>query len=172
VDAGEVQLDPADRDSLESIAYAPCLAGMFQIDGRVHLPEPGALQQTDAAISWIADNQRKGISPEATVITIHAGPDYSRWLFEQPDAEALARLEAGLRPFLDPKATIVGSQLKRWRYALPTALHADRCLVAKNLPTLVFCGDAFGGPRVEGAVLSGLVAGEALGREVTMPQAL
>jgi predicted NAD/FAD-dependent oxidoreductase len=157
---------------LEQITYAPCLAGLFQIDGRVHLPKPGALQQSDAAISWIADNQRKGISPEATVITVHAGPDHSRWLFKRPDAEALAQLEAGLRPFLDQKATIIAAQLKRWRYALPTALHAERYLVAKDVPTLVFSGDAFGGPRVEGAALSGLAAAEAFGQPVPAAPAL
>ena len=166
VDAGGVQLEAVDRDSLEQIAYAPCMAGLFQIDGRVHLPEPGALQQSDAAISWIADNQRKGISPEATVITVHAGPDCSRWLFERTDAEALAQLEAGLRPFLNQKARIVASQLKRWRYALPTDLHPERCLVARDVPTLVFSGDAFGGPRVEGAALSGLSAAEAVGQRM------
>jgi predicted NAD/FAD-dependent oxidoreductase len=166
VDAGGIQLEAVDRDSLEQIAYAPCMAGLFQIDGRVHLPEPGALQQSDAAISWIADNQRKGISPEARVITAHAGPDHSRWLFKRTEAEALAQLEAGLRPFLDQKAMIVASQLKRWRYALPTALHAERCLVAKDVPTLVFSGDAFGGPRVEGAALSGLSAAEAVRQRV------
>lgn len=171
VDAGEVQLEAVDRDSLEQIAYAPCLAGLFQIKGRVHLPEPGALQRSDAAISWIADNQLKGISPEATVITVHAGPDYSQWLFERPDTEALAQLEVGLRPFLDQKARIVAAQLKRWRYALPTALHAERCLVARDEPTLVFSGDAFGGPRVEGAALSGLFAGEVVGQRGSVPPA-
>ena len=55
-------------------------------------------------------------------------------------------------------------QLKRWRYALPTTLHPERYLLATGIPTLAFAGDAFGWPRVEGAALSGLTAGDALAR--------
>ena len=99
----------------------------------------------------------------AAIITVHAGPDYSRRLFDRSDAEALAELETGLRPFLDQQAVILEAQLKRWRYALPTVLHSERCLVATGLPTLVFAGDAFGGPRIEGAALSGLFAGQVIG---------
>lgn len=164
LDAGDVQLEPENRGILEYIEYAPCLAGLFQIDGSVHLPEPGALQRPEAAITWISDNRRKGISPNTTVITVHAGPDYSRRLFDRPEAESLAELEAGLRPFLGQQTVIVEAQLKRWRYALPTVLHSGRCLVATGLPTLVFAGDAFGGPRIEGAALSGLFAGEVVGK--------
>lgn len=160
--AGQTPLAASDKTALESIAFAPCVAGMFWVEGPVNLPEPGALQRPDHAISWIADNLRKGISPEARLITVHAGPDYSRDLWDAAEDEALAALRSGLEPHLEPTATIREGQLKRWRYALPTNLHPERSLVADNLPPLVFAGDAFGGPRVEGAALSGLAAGQAL----------
>jgi predicted NAD/FAD-dependent oxidoreductase len=172
LDAGGVKLEQEDRGILEYIEYAPCLAGLFQIDGSVNLPEPGALQRPEAAISWISDNRRKGISPDDTIITVHAGPDYSRRLFARPEAETLAELEAGLRPFLDQQTVIVEAQLKRWRYALPRVFHSGRCLVATGLPTLVFAGDAFGGPRIEGAALSGLFAGKVIGERFSIPSGL
>jgi hypothetical protein len=155
-------LSAADRSALERITYAPCVAGLFHIEGTTTLPEPGAVQTPDQPISWIADNRRKGISPEATIITVHAGPDFSRELWEQPDAAALDALRAALKPFLGAQAVIAEAQLKRWRYALPTVLHAERYLLAENLPPLAFAGDAFQEPRVEGAALSGLAAGKAL----------
>ena len=47
-----------------------------------------------------------------------------------------------------------------------TQPHDDPCLVASEAPPLVFCGDAFGQPKVEGAALSGLAAADRLlGRE-------
>jgi len=162
LDAGQIALRAADRAALEQIAYAPCLCGLFWVEGRVRLPEPGALQRPGAPISWIADNQRKGISPQARLITVHAGPDTSRALWDAPEEEALATLEVGLASFLGPGAAVKTGQLKRWRYALPTVVHPGRVLVAQDAPGLLFAGDAFGGPRVEGAALSGLAAAEQL----------
>ena len=60
------------------------------------------------------------------------------------------------KPVMQTPEQNLEMQLKRWRYALPTTLYSERCLVATGLLTLVFAGDAFGGPRVEGAALSGL----------------
>ncbi len=59
------KLNPHDKRALERIKYLPCVAGLFQVEGEVNLPAPGALQRPDAVLSWIADNQRKGISPRA-----------------------------------------------------------------------------------------------------------
>jgi renalase len=169
LEAGGVQLSSTDRAALERIAYVPCVAGLFWVEGAVDLPEPGALQQPGAPISWIADNQRKGISPEATLITVHAGAEYSRQLWDAPEGEALAALQEGLGAFMDPSARIREAQVKRWRYAQPTILHPERYLLATGLPTLAFAGDAFGWPRVEGAALSGMAAAEAAGASLLPP---
>ena len=157
-----VALDPADRDALEPITYHPCLAGVFWVNGEIHLPEPGAVQRPNATVTWIADNRRKGISPQATVITVHAGPAYSRDLWDQPDWQIVVALEAALRPFKDLYTSVVEARLKRWRYATPVQTHPEHCLVAQGLPPLVFAGDGFGAPRTEGAYLSGLAASAAL----------
>jgi len=169
LDAGGIQLAADDRAALERVEYAPCLAGLFWLDGQVRLPDPGAVQSPDSAVGWIADNQRKGISPEATVVTVHAGPELSHQLFEAPEREGLAALQAALHLYLDRKARIVQAQLKRWRYAMPTELYPERNLLARGLPTLVFAGDAFGGPRVEGAALSGLLAGQSIAEGLSIP---
>ena len=53
-------------------------------------------------------------------------------------------------------------QVHRWRYSQPTVLHEESFLVAEGVPNLVFAGDAFAGPKIEGAALSGLSAAEAM----------
>jgi hypothetical protein len=166
LEAGGVELESGDRVVLEKIEYAPCLAGLFWLNGPLHLPEPGAIQHSHAPISWIADNQRKGISPEATIITVHAGAEYSRQLWAAPQTDVLAKLQVGFLPYMAPNTTILEAQLKRWRYARPTTVRPEPCLLAANLPPLVFAGDAFSGPRVEGAVLSGLAASQVLSTQL------
>lgn len=165
LDAGGTALAPDDRDALERIEYAPSLCGLFRVEGDVTLPEPGAIQRPGADISWIADNRRKGVSPDATVITVHAGPGLSRAHFDDEDARISARLSQAIQPYLGPGATIAASHIRRWRYALPLVLHPERYLRATRLPPLYFGGDAFGGPRVEGAALSGMAIGRALQKE-------
>lgn len=160
--SGGVSLAAADQEALAFIRYAPCLCGIFRVDGHSILPGPGAIQRPGEPLSWIADNKRKGISPAETVITVHASPDYSRELWEADDSTIREALAAAVLPFLSTNSRIVETQIQRWDYALPTRLHPERTLVAANLPPLAFAGDAFNGPRIEGAFLSGLAAAEAL----------
>ncbi|MDX1993822.1 MAG: FAD-dependent oxidoreductase [bacterium] len=162
LDAGATELSAENMQALKKIEYAPCLAGMFWIEGRVTLPQPGAVQRKNSPVSWISDNQQKGISPEATIITVHANEQYSVQMWSAPDDRVLQALETDLRIFLDPNATIREAQLKRWKYSVPLYVHPEPCLLANTISPLAFAGDAFGGPRVEGAVLSGLAASDAL----------
>ncbi len=159
--AGDVKLDGDDQSALETLVYSPCLAGLFHLKGDVQLPEPGAIQRPDAPMSWIANNRQKGISDE-TIITVHASGDVSEMLYNEPEEHVLTLMRAEFEGLLHYDAEIVEAQLKRWRYAQPKAIHPHACLVAKDLPLLVFAGDAFGSARVEGAVLSGLAASRAL----------
>ncbi len=158
LDAGGVLLTAKDRAALEKIQYAPSLTGLFWIEGDVILPPPGAIHRPHAAISWIADNRQKGVSPQATILTAQASPTVSQLWYEAPNNELLGMFVAELRPFLAKNSTIKAHRIHRWRYALPTVLHPQRTLLAANLPPLAFAGDAFNGPRVEGAALSGLTA--------------
>jgi renalase len=166
LDAGHVQLAPGDRQALDRLTYAPCLVGLLRATGAVRLPEPGAIQQPDAPVSWISDNQRKGISAGAAVITLHASPELSRQLWDATDAEAVAELQKALQPYLDSTTRIVESRIYRWQHAVPTTLHPERYLLAAGLAPLVFAGDAFRWPRVEGAALSGIAAANALMRSL------
>lgn len=158
LDEGDVVLPAEDRAALQAIAYAPCLCGLFVVEGATGLPEPGALQRPDAAISWIADNQRKGISSGARVITVHAGPESSASRWDAADADLLRWLADNLRPFVCAGTAVKEGQLKKWRYALPLRLHPEPVLIAATRQPLVLAGDAFGTARVEGAFLSGLAA--------------
>ncbi|MEZ4667148.1 MAG: FAD-dependent oxidoreductase [Anaerolineae bacterium] len=138
------QMAVDEADLMRKIDYAPCLAGLFVVDGVVKLPEPGALQRPDEAVSWVADNQRKGISPRETVITVHANGDLSKTLWDKSDSEGLGRLQKYVEPWLANDAHIREAQLKRWRYAQPTTLHPERFLISTSNPLVAFAGDAFG----------------------------
>jgi renalase len=163
VSSGSYGFPDGARSQLEAVSYDPCLALMVVLDGPSGVPEPGGMQIKREPLDWIGDNKRKGIS-EVSAITVHAGPEWSRSHFEDDETRIIDSLIslAGDRLGTDLAPTIVATSLVRWRYSWVTEPHPEPCLVASDEPPLLFCGDAFGQPKVEGATLSGLAAADYL----------
>lgn len=158
---GSTELTTADRSALERIEYEPCLAVMARLDGPTGLPDPGALAPDDGPVDWIADNQAKGISA-SPALTVHAGAQISVELWDQPDAHVVSELMDAARVATGRPLVVAEHSVQRWRYARPTVLHPEKCLVLSGLPPMVLAGDAFGGAKVEGAVLSGAAAADSI----------
>ena len=158
LDAGGAVLAPEMHRRLGAIEYERCLAVMAILDSSSRIPPPGALSLNEGPIAWIADNQIKGISSEPA-LTIHATHAFS---MEQWDCD---RKECG-RTLLAAAAEWIGEssvkafQVHGWRYSKPFSVDESPCLLAYHSPPLVIAGDAFAGPKVEGAALSGWAAAE------------
>ena len=161
--SGDYSLPDGARRYLEAVSYDPCLALMVLLDDSTGVPEPGGMQIKGEPLDWISDNSRKGIS-EAPAITVHAGPEWSRSHFEDEEMEITESIISHAGDYLgtDLAPAVVETSLARWRYSWVTNPHPEPCLVASDDPPLVFCGDAFGQPKVEGAALSGLAAADHL----------
>lgn len=127
------------------------------LDGPPRIPAPGGLQNPDEVFSWIGDNHAKGVSP-VPAVTFHAGPTWSAAHWDDSPEDGRAALIEAAQPYLG-SASIVIAEYKKWRFATPRSPWPDQCFVSPTEPgTLVFAGDAFAGPKVEGAFLSGLAA--------------
>jgi renalase len=161
--SGDYKLPDSSRRRLEAVSYDPCLALLVLLDGPGGVPEPGGMQIKGEPLDWISDNHLKGIS-DVPAITIHAGPEWSRSLFEDDEAEITEHLLslASDRLGTDLASSVVESSLARWRYSWVTNTHPEPFLAAAENPPLLFCGDAFDQPKVEGAALSGLAAADYL----------
>jgi predicted NAD/FAD-dependent oxidoreductase len=159
LDAGGIVLAPEMRTRLAAIEYARCLAVMAVLDGPSRIPPPGGLAPADGPIAWIADNALKGISAEPAV-TIHATHAFSLKHWERDRQESGRALLDAAAPWLG--AGIRTFQVHGWRYSKPMQVDEEPCVVVSQSPPLVLAGDAFAGPRVEGAALSGWAAAEAI----------
>ena len=160
LDAGSVTLPQNTRKALERITYEPCIALMLRLGGPSRVPEPGGMWPLGEPLAWIADNYQKGISAAPGAVTLHAGPEFSLAYWSAPDEEVTRRLVEAAEPWLGDH--IIWSRVRRWRYSKPLWTHPEPCLYIDHRAPLVFAGDAFAGPRVEGAVLSGLAAAQRL----------
>jgi predicted NAD/FAD-dependent oxidoreductase len=167
--------DAAMWQSLGAVAYDPCFALLLVLDRPSRVPPPGGIQFDPAGggpIAWVADNLQKGISP-VPALTIHADGAFSRRHFDTPPGEVMATLIDHARPWIDgdPATAVVEKLLHRWKFALPTTIIPEPLVAVSHAPPIACCGDAFAGPRVEGAASSGLAAGRWLVRMLANPAA-
>lgn len=143
------------------VEMAPCWAVMASFTVPLRLGFDGAFVH-DSALSWVARNNSKPGRPNGESWLLHASPDWSRSHLELEKEDAAKLLLAAFRTAvsgLDQDAADVDAH--RWRYALPTNPLTEPCLYDAGLG-LGACGDWCGGPRVEGAFLSGCALADRL----------
>ena len=152
--------NPATHIQLSSISYKPTIAVLIRLDEPPSsFPEHGGIQFSDHAdLAFISDNHRKGVSDEPA-LTIHLSNSLSESLWEHSDQEVLAATTALVRDYLNG-SKVTDYQIQRWRYAGPIDVWAEPTLVWGSKPTIALAGEAFAGPKVEGAFQSGLAAAE------------
>jgi len=175
--SGGADLPASVRTALGRIRYAPCLAGLFLLEGPSGIQAPGLLEHgLPPALAKLIDQQAKEVSTEPVVVA-HASGDWSGAHYHLPDAELLVRLQAICQPLL--AAPIKSAVLKRWRYAQAEVVHPAPYLEVTDAPApLLFAGDGFQDPqdpaahaRIESAFLSGAAAGNRLCEMLQPPAA-
>jgi renalase len=144
---------------LRAVRYERGLATLAILDAPSGLPGAGFLKLQDATLSWIADNQAKGISPQVPCVTIHAAAAFAAQHWDSPDAVRGSLMLNSAAKYL--ASNVVEFSCHRWGYTLPINPYPEAYFHNPDL-SLSIAGDAFGGERVEGAALSGLAVGEAL----------
>lgn len=160
-DRGGVKLGHDIAHALKAVDYHSVLALLAVVDGTPDVAEPGGMQFDDGPFTFIAENHRKGISP-VRALTFHAEHAYSKRRYDDDPDEVHAELLELAAPWIGP-ASVTVSQLKGWRYTGPVTPLPERTLVVESQGArIALAGDAFGGPKVEGAFNSGIAAAEAL----------
>lgn len=156
------------RAGLASVAYHPGLVLLLRLDRRATaIPSTGLLALRDGGpVARIVENAREG-GPSR--LSLYARESVAAALFDAPPGETAAALEAAALAALGLGAdAVLERDLKRWRYARPSAPFPGEVPLADlDGAPLLFAGDAFG--QVEGvppagntglerSVLSGLAA--------------
>ncbi|MEJ2580105.1 MAG: FAD-dependent oxidoreductase [Acidobacteriota bacterium] len=136
---------------------APCWAAMVGFARPLKVAFDGAFV-VGSPLSWVARNASKPGRPSGESWILHASPEWSqRHLEIERKHAADLLLESFNRALGQPVDLPVHLAAHRWRFALPTEPLAHACLAHPEL-RVVACGDWCGGPRVEGAFLSGHAA--------------
>lgn len=154
-------LAPNLADRAAGVEMSPCWAVMAVFPGPLDLGFDGAFVH-NSPLSWVACNGSKPGRPGGEAWILHASPEWSRDHLELDRREAAQRLlDAFAATAGGLEAAPVHLDAHRWRFALPSEPLAEPCLFDADL-RLAACGDWCGGPRVEGAFLSGTAAADRL----------
>ena len=158
-----IALPAAMQNRLQCIEYESCIAVMASLDSPTTIPYPGALSVEEGPIVWVSDNQQKMVSKLPSV-TIHASDEYSSKNFDR-DRQQVGRELIDLARSIMGDANILDFQVHGWRYSKPITPDKSESLLitqSTDLPPIAVAGDAFAGPRFEGAVVSGWSAAQQL----------
>lgn len=152
--------------AFSNVSMRACWALMLSLGTTLKVDFDGAFVH-DSSLSWVARNSSKpGRSQLAgETWTLHASAAWSDENLERPADEVAHELltEFGrvTRTHVDE---VEHAQPHRWRFAIPSPVLNERSLF-DSTNQLGACGDWCGGPRVEGAFLSGAaMAGRVLGQ--------
>ncbi|MEZ5244879.1 MAG: FAD-dependent oxidoreductase [Acidimicrobiales bacterium] len=154
--------EPATATRLAGIAYKPTIAILATLDrAPTAMPPHGGCQFAEGDdLAFLTDNQAKGISP-VPALTVHLSNDRSHEYWGRTDDDVVAFATGRVGSLLGD-ASIVAAQVQRWRYAGPVEVHPEPTVVWGSAPVVALAGEAFAGPKVEGAFLSGMAAAAAV----------
>ena len=148
---------PAVAQRAASVDMAPCWAVMAVFPERLPVQLDGAFV-ADSPLSWVARDGSKPGRAETESWVLHGSPDWSRRNLDETGEEIAPRLLAAFSEALGRKLPEPRHvRAKRWLFALPVEPLPEQCLFQREL-AIAACGDWCGGPRVEGAFLSGCAA--------------
>lgn len=141
-------------EQLDRVEMLPCWSVVLTFESRLPVDFDGAFVN-GSPLGWIARNNSKPGRPPVECWLLHASPEWSLTHLERTAAEVESTLIAEFRSLWGGDPIYPSSVMShRWRFARPGDVLPPRCLIDEKL-RLGTAGDWCGGPRVEGAFLSG-----------------
>ncbi len=149
---------PSLADPISNIQMQPCWAVLVSFESPIATDWVGAFIH-QSILTWAARNSTKPGRPDNREhLVLHAGPE---WTVENWQTEPAVVAEEMLAAFWQATGSKpqqpIQLQAHRWKYAIPVDPPEQRCY-SDGENRVVACGDWAGGPRVEGAFLSGMAA--------------
>jgi predicted NAD/FAD-dependent oxidoreductase len=158
------ELSPLGQQA-ETIRWEPCWAVMLALGQPSKVEFDGAFINDDAVLGWVARDSakpgRRAVDGVAERWVLHARPAWSREFLELDAAQVAQGIVRAFAERLQVEPDVRHLSAHRWRFATPANPLPQPCLWDAR-SRLGAAGDWCGGPRIEGAYLSGLALAEAV----------
>jgi predicted NAD/FAD-dependent oxidoreductase len=152
---------------IAKIQMQPCWSVMVSFQYPITSDWVGAFIH-DSVLTWVARNNTKPNRSSSPInhehLVLHAGHQWTEQNWDRPADEVAQELLATFwKDSGGPPQSPLHLKAHRWKFALPVDPPSDQCFFDAEAG-IAACGDWAGGPRVEGAFLSGMAAaGRVLG---------
>jgi photolyase PhrII len=159
-----VPIDCNWRNQLDGVNMVPCWAVMIALEERWNVPFDGAFVN-QGSLSWIARDSSKPARMQRTDNwVLHSSVAWASNQLQASKEEVVANLIQEAERVADTKMSMRRvTTAHRWLYARPNEALSQASLW-DDQHRLGACGDWCGGPRVEGALKSGMsLAGKVMG---------
>ena len=135
----------------------PCWSAMLAFEDRLAMDFDGAFVH-NSPITWVARNNSKPQRPPGEAWVIHASNEWTEARLDLTRKQVLLQLLGAFQELAaSDLPSPVHSAAHLWRFAIPPHPLRDRCVMDEK-QLIAACGDWCGGPRIEGAYLSGVEA--------------
>lgn len=141
---------------LREVTYYRSIVGMFILDSESKMSNKGGLEFQQGDISFITDNNLKGINKHKTAITIEMTDEFSRKNWNLSDEEISSKIITAAKGHLN--FNIIDYRIHRWKFSKPSKPYNKKFECLQHPAPIFLAGDAFGGSSVESAFISGLQA--------------
>ena len=148
---------PALSNEIAKIRMNPCWAVMVSFADRLTDDWSGAFIH-ESVLTWVARNSSKPNRSQGEDWVLHFDHMWSADHWKRDPTEVIEiALDAFWKSTGIDRQEVVDSQAHRWKFAIPENPAEARCFFDSDAG-IAACGDWAGGPRVEGAFLSGMAA--------------
>lgn len=154
----QIEIEKTKFNALCKISYNKCIAGLITTSSTPDLGEFGYLKQGEGSISWVADNNVKGISAQPNKLTVHTSTRFSNKHWDAEKEELKSILINEIEDLLSVKVETI--HLHKWRYSLVDKAYNISFEVLNEPNPIILAGDGFISGRIESAAISAIEASE------------
>ncbi len=150
---------------MAEVRWDPCWTAMLGLTRRSGVDFDGAFVTDDPILGWIARDSAKPMRERGDGIAerwlLQARPSWSRNYLEMSEADAARWMQRAFAARIGRPLAQRGSHARRWRLSTPVN-PLPQPFLWDEAQAIGCAGDWCGGPRIEGAFLSGVALAEAI----------
>ena len=149
----KIEIPPDTLSDLLNVEYERKIVGMFILESENQLKNEGGLEFTRGDISFITDNNLKGINKHKSALTVEMSDKFSRDNWSLTEEELFSMIKEKAAEHL--RGEIIDFKIHRWKFSRPSKSYGKKYESFEFPGPLFLAGDAFGGSSAESAFISG-----------------